>query len=222
MMHNFIKIENHKSLRDVVYEELKMQILTGKVAPGTRMMEVELAEKLGVSRTPIREAIKKLEKEGLVSVELRRGTYVSQVSKEDIIHILEVRQKMDGLAAYYAAQRATKEQIEAIKEAEAEYMNAVRSDTAEAIKIDEKYHAAVVEATNNKTLMQMISELQELVLRFRYIYYDHFKNADKMIAEHSDIVKAIENGDAEKAQKLAEEHVGSLMDLVKNTDITHV
>ena len=68
-------IQNHRPLREIVYEELKMQILTGKIVPGTRMMEVELAEDMGVSRTPIREAIRKLEKEGLVTIEPRRGAY---------------------------------------------------------------------------------------------------------------------------------------------------
>ena len=70
-------IQNHRPLREMVYEELKMQILTGTIIPGTRMMEVELAEEMGVSRTPIREAIRKLEKEGLVTIEPRRGAYAS-------------------------------------------------------------------------------------------------------------------------------------------------
>ena len=90
-------IQNHRPLREMVYEELKMQILTGTIIPGTRMMEVELAEEMGVSRTPIREAIRKLEKEGLVTIEPRRGAYASQISTDDMVEILEVRQNMDCL-----------------------------------------------------------------------------------------------------------------------------
>ena len=81
-------IQNHKPLREMVYEELKMQILTGAIVPGTRMMEVELAKEIGVSRTPIREAIRKLEKEGLVTIEPRRGAYASQISTSDMVEIL--------------------------------------------------------------------------------------------------------------------------------------
>ena len=83
-------IQNHRPLREIVYEELKMQILTGKIIPGTRMMEVELADDMGVSRTPIREAIRQLEKEGLVTIEPRRGAYASQISVKDMVDILEV------------------------------------------------------------------------------------------------------------------------------------
>ena len=73
-------LQNHKPLREIVYEELKRQIMVGEIAPGTRMMEVELAEEMGVSRTPVREAIRKLEKEGLVTIEPRRGAYASDIS----------------------------------------------------------------------------------------------------------------------------------------------
>ena len=100
-------IQNHRPLREIVYEELKMQILTGKIVPGTRLMEVELAADMGVSRTPIREAIRKLEKEGLVTIEPRRGAYASQISVKDMVDILEVRQDMEGLAAYFASSRMT-------------------------------------------------------------------------------------------------------------------
>ncbi len=96
-----LDIQNHRPLRDIVYEELKMQILKGQIVPGTRMMEVEMAEEMGVSRTPIREAIRKLEKEGLVTIEPRKGAYASQISTKDMVDILEVRQNMEGLAAYY-------------------------------------------------------------------------------------------------------------------------
>ena len=94
-------IQNHRPLREMVYEELKMQILTGAIIPGTRMMEVELAEEMGVSRTPIREAIRKLEKEGLVTIEPRRGAYASQISTGDMVEILEVRQSMEGLGCIF-------------------------------------------------------------------------------------------------------------------------
>ena len=91
-------LQNHRPLREIVYEELKRQILVGEIAPGTRMMEVELADVMGVSRTPVREAIRKLEKEGLVTIEPRKGAYASNISIKDMVDVLEVRQGLEGMA----------------------------------------------------------------------------------------------------------------------------
>ena len=140
-------IQNHRPLREIVYEELKMQILTGKITPGTRMMEVELAEDMGVSRTPIREAIRKLEKEGLVTIEPRRGAYASQISVKDMVDILEVRQDMEGLAAFFAASRMTEEQMKELKSASDSYNQAVQEgNTANMIAYDTKFHRIIVES----------------------------------------------------------------------------
>ena len=105
-------LQNHRPLREIVYEELKRQIMIGEIPPGTRMMEVELADDMGVSRTPIREAIRKLEKEGLVSIEPRRGAYASDVSIKDMVDVLEVREFLEGMAAGLAAKKITEEEVD--------------------------------------------------------------------------------------------------------------
>jgi len=208
-------IQNHKPLREMVYEELKALILTGKITPGTRLMEIELANNMGVSRTPIREAIRKLEKEGLVTIELRRGAYASQISTEDMVAILEVRQNMEGLAAHFAAQRATEEQLEALKNAFESYNEAFKNnDTNGMIAYDTKFHTIIVDASHNKVLVQIIEQLQELVLRFRYIYYDDFRRAEKMPAEHREILDAITAKDEERARDAANIHIHRLKELV--------
>lgn len=208
-------IQNHRPLREMVYEELKMQILTGAIVPGTRMMEVELAKEIGVSRTPIREAIRKLEKEGLVTIEPRRGAYASQISTEDMVEILEVRQNMEGLAAFFAASRMQPEQLTELKEISEHYNAAVQSgDMEEMIKHDTRFHRIIVESCNNKILVQMIEQLQELVLRFRYIYYDNFRRAENMPEEHQLILDAIESGNAEAARNAADVHIDRLKELV--------
>lgn len=213
-------IQNHRPLREVVYEELKMQILTGAIVPGTRMMEVELANEIGVSRTPVREAIRKLEKEGLVTIEPRRGAYASQISTKDMVEILEVRQNMEGLAAFFAASRMTSDQMEELKIIEEKYNEAVKSgDMQEMIKYDTKFHRMIVESCNNKVLVQMIEQLQELVLRFRYIYYDNFKRAENMPEEHMEIMQAIETGNAEAARNAADTHIDRLKELVINDEV---
>ena len=204
-------LQNHRPLREIVYEELKRQILIGEIAPGTRMMEVELADEMGVSRTPVREAIRKLEKEGLVSIEPRRGAYASDISIKDIVDVMEVRQDLEGMAAGLAAIKATKEEKEALKKATEEYRRAVETGSIdEIIKWDEAFHKRVVSCSGNKTLIQ----LQELALRFRYIYYDDFSRFEGQPMEHKDIVDAIISGDAEKARKSADEHISRLKEFV--------
>ena len=208
-------IQNHRPLREMVYEELKMQILTGAIVPGTRMMEVELAKEIGVSRTPIREAIRKLEKEGLVTIEPRRGAYASQISTEDMVEILEVRQNMEGLAAFFAASRMKPEQLTELKDVSEHYNTAVQvGNMEEMIKHDTRFHRIIVESCNNKILVQMIEQLQELVLRFRYIYYDNFRRAENMPEEHQLILDAIESGNAEAARSAADVHIDRLKELV--------
>ena len=210
-----IDIQNHKPLREMVYEELKMQILKGSIIPGTRMMEVELAEEMGVSRTPIREAIRKLEKEGLVTIEPRRGAYASMISTEDMVEILEVRQDLEGLAAYFAADRMSEEQMNELRKESDSYNDAVkRGNMEDMIRHDTRFHHIIVESCRNKILVQMIEQLQELVLRFRYIYYDNFRRAENMPEEHEAIVTAIAEGDADKARAAADIHIERLKELV--------
>lgn len=208
-------IQNHRPLREIVYEELKLLILTGKISPGMRLMEEELAEDMGVSRTPIREAIRKLEKEGLITIEPRRGAYVSQISTKDMVEILEVRQNMEGLAAELAAQRMSKEDKEKLRNIAKAYEEAVAAgDMAEMIRCDTAFHHIIVEATQNKILIQMVEQLQEMVLRFRYIYYDNFKRAEQMLSEHQAIYEAIAGGNTEVARESANVHIDRLKSLI--------
>ena len=208
-------IQNHKPLREMVYEELKLQILTGAISPGTRMMEVELADEMGVSRTPIREAIRKLEKEGLVTIEPRKGAYASMISTEDMVEILEVRQDLEGLAAYFAADRMQPAQLEELKTVSEHYNEAVTSGSMEdMIKYDTRFHRIIVDSCHNKILVQMIEQLQELVLRFRYIYYDNFKRAENMPEEHAAILGAIEKNSPDEAREAADVHIDRLKKLV--------
>lgn len=210
-----LDIQNHRPLREIVYEELKTQLMTGQITPGTRLMEIDMAEDMGVSRTPVREAIRKLEKEGLVTIEPRKGAYASQISTKDMVDILEVRQNLEGLAAFFAASRMGDAQMDKLKQASESYNQAmIAGDTEEMIACDTKFHRIIVESCNNKTLMQMMGQLQEMVLRFRYIYYDDFKRAEKMPEEHQLILDSIHDGRAEDARIAADVHIARLKEMV--------
>jgi DNA-binding GntR family transcriptional regulator len=213
-------VQNHRPLREIVYEELKLLIVQGKIKPGMRLMEEELAEDMGVSRTPIREAIRKLEKEGLITIEPRRGAYVSQLSKQDMLEILEVRQNVEGFAAELAAKRITEEEKIKLKNIADEYEKAVsENDMAAMIKADTTFHHTIVEATRNKLLIQMVEQLQELVLRFRYLYYDNFKRSEKMAEEHKLIYQAVLEGNSDVAKESADVHISRLKDLIMSETI---
>ena len=208
-------LQNHKPLREIVYEELKRQILKGEIAPGHRMMEVELADDMGVSRTPVREAIRKLEKEGLVTIEPRKGAYASDISIKDMVDVLEVRQYLESLAAGMAAARITPEEKQQLQEATDAYKQAVESeDTSEIIKWDENFHKIIVDCSGNKTLIQMISQVQELALRVRYIDYDDVSRYKNQPLEHQEIEEAIMSGNADKAREEAYAHLARLKEFV--------
>ena len=208
-------LQNHRPLREIVYEELKRQILVGEIAPGTRMMEVDLADVMGVSRTPVREAIRKLEKEGLVTIEPRKGAYASNISIKDMVDVLEVRQGLEAMAASIASGKITEKQKAELLHVVEQYKAAVESENIEEIiKYDEAFHSLIISISGNKTLMQVFSTVQELALRFRYIYYDDFNRYESMPREHQLIEEAIMSGNAESARIAAGEHVAKLKDFI--------
>lgn len=206
---------DHRPLRVLVYEELKMRILKGEIAPGQRLMEVETSEELGVSRTPVREAIKKLEKEGLVVVEPRKGTYAAQISDNDLIEILEVRESLEALAAQYAVKRMKSSQKDKLISVAKKYNKAVESGKLPLmIKYDTEFHRILVEGSNNRTLINLIEQLQELLLRFRYLYYDNTRRAEQNPPEHQRIIDAVVAGDEKEAYAATMAHIGSLKEIV--------
>lgn len=206
---------SHKPLREQVYDQLKRRILTGKIKPGTRMMEIDLAEDLGVSRTPVREAIRELGKEGLVTIEPRRGAFASEISVKDMIDTLAVREDLDALAAYLASSRITKAEEKKLLELTDKYAAAIESgDMDTMIRADEAFHKRVARLSGNKTLYSVVRTVQTQVLRFRYLYYEDLANYKNMPAEHREIIEALVSGDSEHAREVAFNHVRRLKDFV--------
>lgn len=206
---------SHKPLREQVYEQLKRRLLTGKIKPGTRMMEIELAEDLGVSRTPVREAVRELGKEGLVTIEARRGAFASEISVKDMIDTLTVREDLDALAAYLASSRITKSEEQKLLELTDKYAAAIDEGDMDAmIRADEAFHKRVAKLSGNKTLAQVVSTVQTQVLRFRYLYYEDLANYKNMATEHREIIEALMSGDSEHAREVAFAHVRRLKDFV--------
>lgn len=213
-MINF-ELQNHMPLRELVYEELKKEILTGRIAPGTRMMEVDLADEMGVSRTPVREAIRKLEKEGLVVIEPRRGAYASSLSVKDMVDTLEVRENLEGFAAALAAERMSDEQLDELLRLADEYADAVNAnDPIKVLYMDEAFHNFIFHCTENDTLIKLSEIVQERAQRFRYLYYDKLGKYQNMPLEHREIAVSIVNRDVDKARTLSISHARKLKEFV--------
>lgn len=205
-----------KPLRELVYLELKRRILTGEIDAHTRLMEIDLAEKMNVSRTPIREAIRKLANEGLVVIEPRHGAYVSEISIKDLEDVFEVRETLGGLAASIAAVKASDEDKAALQKLLRLGELAMEND--EMVEYDVKLHSYIVQCSGNKTLIQMVKQVQELSMRFRYVYYESQRKYMIQPIEHKKIVDAIVAGDAEAARKAAVDHINTLRKFVVEKD----
>ena len=206
-----IDLQIQKPLRELVYLELKHKILTGEITARTRLMEIDLAEKMNVSRTPIREAIRELANDGLVTIEPRRGAYVSDISIKNMIDVFEVREDLEGLASYLAAKRINEEEKLALgKLTRLNELAVEKKNTAEMVEYDEKFHNFIVKCSRNDTLIEMVNHIQELSLRFRYLYYGDYSLFEKMPKEHKEIMESIVNGDAERARRVADAHVKEL------------
>ena len=203
-----INLDNYKPLRDVVFENLRTAILEGNLKAGQRLMEVQLAEQLGVSRTPIREAIRKLELEGLVVMLPRKGAYVANMSFKDLIDVLEIRASLEGLAASLAAERRNDEDIIDLEKLAKEFETCVRETNIEGVlKTDIDFHEKIFMMANNKKLYQLITSLWEQVHRFRVTYVSDYDASLSLVEEHNKILQAIKDGDSELAKKYATEHI---------------
>lgn len=208
-----LNMEDFLPLRDVVFNTLRKAILDGTLKPGERLMEVHLANKLGVSRTPIREAIRKLELEGLVVMMPRRGVEVAKISEKSLQDVLEVRRALDVLIAELACERINDEQLGRLKNASDNFESVVRStdsanpDTAALARADEAFHNIIMEATGNMRLTTLVNNLAEQMYRYRFVYLMDTSKHEMLIKEHMHIYEAIKLRNKVEAALAARTHI---------------
>ena len=201
-------VDNYLPLRDLVFITLREAILQGKLEPGERLMEIALAEQLGVSRTPIREAIRKQELEGLVTNIPRKGAMVAEITLKDLRDVLEVRRNLENLAVKLACEKATPEDIAELKQLHLNFKDTVDKGHLTAVtEADVKFHDKIYQITDNKRLIQILNNLREQMYRYRFEYIKDEINRGVLIDEHAMIIEAIENKDVEKAKKYSELHI---------------
>lgn len=200
--------EEYLPLRDVVFNTLRQEILTGKLKPGERLMEIHLANRLGVSRTPIREAIRMLELEGLVIMVPRRGAEVAQITWKNLKDVLEVRRALDVLAIELACERMTAEEMDELYKACEEFKQAtLTQDTRKIAEADVKLHDMIVAATRNNRLIQLVNNLAEQMYRYRFEYLKDSSQHDMLVQEHKDMYQSILKKDRISAARAVKKHI---------------
>jgi DNA-binding GntR family transcriptional regulator len=205
---NLINDDEYLPLRDVVFNTLRQEILTGKLKPGERLMEIHLANKLGVSRTPIREAIRKLELEGLVVMIPRRGAEVAQITLKSLEDVMEVRRALDVLAIELACERMSNDDLEKLHVACENFNVAVKTkDTRKIAEADVEFHDIIVASTGNSRLIQLVNNLSEQMYRYRFEYLKDDTTHDTLKKEHLEMYLSIVRKDKETAAKTVKKHI---------------
>ena len=203
-----IKIDSYQPLRETVCEALREAIRNGVLEPGERLMEVQLADELGISRTPVREAIRKLEQEGYVIMMPRRGTYVSSVSVSDVKEIFEIRSALESLSTELAALRIEPDELEQLRTLLTEIEGHIeRKDIDKIVETDIKFHGLLYQVSRNERLVAIISNLKEQLARYRTLSMSYPGRLKETLEEHRAMVEAIAAGDAEAAREAAERHM---------------
>ena len=203
-----IRLDSYQPLREVVCETLRDAVRRGVLKPGERLMEIQLAEELGVSRTPVREAIRKLELEGYVIMMPRRGTYVADLSIRDINEVFEIRTSLESLASGLASERITEDELEKLQRLLVQIGAYIESgDMENIVRTDTEFHDLLYQASRNARLVGIISNLREQLTRFRTTSMSYPGRLKATLEEHRKIVEAIAQGDEKAARKAAEHHM---------------
>lgn len=220
-MDEFVRNTNFnqsKPIREIVYEGLRKTIISGVVPVGERIVEKEYAERLNVSRTPVREAIKLLEEEELVENIPRVGVVIKRISAEDVIEIYKIRHYLEVLAATNAMENITREEIMEIEE----LLNLTEQknregDVNEVIRLFGEFNSLIYKASRMKRLASMISKLNEYIQKFRDISVTDRERREKALVEHREILKAIAEKNTVDIDRIIQKHLDVSLEVVYST-----
>ncbi len=211
-----LNMDAYLPLRDVVFQTLRAAILRGELKPGERLMELQLAAKLGVSRTPIREAIRMLEQEGLAITIPRKGAEVARMTEKDMEDVLQIRCALEELAARLSCDNITEEELRELKVAMIAFEEKTKEDNVvELAKADVTFHDIIYKAADNPKLLFLLNNLREQMYRYRTEYMKDDKIHPVLIREHRDILKALEMRDKEQVAKEVRLHLRNQEEVMK-------
>lgn len=208
--------EDKYSLSARVFQQVRERILSGVYRKGEELRENTLAEELGVSRTPVREALRQLELEGLVKIRPNRGAEVVGISLDDVEEIYEIRYLLEGLCAKWAAKNITDEQLGELEEnIYLSDFHANKGNYEQSVELDNRFHEIIYEASNSRVLNHVLSDFHQYVQRVRKVSLSAPKRALTSNEEHRHIVEALRKHDGDMAEKQAMEH---MKNTIKNMD----
>lgn len=203
-----LNVNEYLPLRDVVFNTLRQAIITGEFAPGERLMEISLANRLGVSRTPVREAIRKLELEGLVIMIPRKGAQVAKITEKSLRDVIEIRTVLEEFAAVLACERIDQNSLRNLRQAHEDFIRSVENgDILDIVDKDETFHDTIFQATNNDRLISIINNLREQFYRYRMEYVKDIRQRSNLVEEHRELLDAISNRDSIRAKELMRTHL---------------
>lgn len=208
MMEKLKAIKPIQSIRETVYEQIKAAVLAGDFEPGERLLEHDIAKAMHVSRTPVRETLKRLEAEGLLEALPRQGLVIKQHTDNDIREIYIIRETLECLAAEFAAINATKSEINLLESYVAD-MDRLdeKTDTSEVMAVHRCFSDTYNRASHMPTLVRLIESLKEQITRFRSVSLSGGERRAKAHEEHKELLEALKRRDPERASALTREHV---------------
>jgi len=202
------KVIQHSNLTKVVHHVVRDKIITQELKRGSKIIEEELAREMGVSRTPLKIALGKLEKEGLVETISRKGTYVKRFSVKDIKDIYELRKVLEEFAVESAMGVISREQLGKMKKVSEDYRYFMKEGKLEScVKSDAQFHELLIEASKNSKLSEIIKSFSLQIKSIEMGYLDIHKRGEKTVKEHLTILDALAKGDSKLAKKLIREHI---------------
>ena len=204
-----LRLDEYLPLRDVVFNTLRQAILTGELKPGERLMELHLAGRLGVSRTPVREALKRLEQQHLVE-DCGKGLLVLSITAEDARIIYQIRERLEGLAAAACASRITEEEINTLKELiDLQLFYAQRNDSEKVKQLDSDFHKSIYRYAGSSVYYDTLMPLHTKIQKFRKATVESTGKAAQSAEEHRTVLDAITSHDEAAAEKAMTAHIRS-------------
>ncbi|MCR4430311.1 MAG: GntR family transcriptional regulator [Tepidanaerobacteraceae bacterium] len=211
-------VSNIKPIREMIYESMRQAIFDGELKPGDRLVEKDLAEKMRVSRTPIREALRKLETEGLIKHVPRKGVVVKGFSPEDIIEIYSIRQALEALAITYTVKNITEKEIKKLKALIEEMASLTEEDeTEDLFNTSQEFNDILMRSCKMPRLIGLISTYREYLQRFRTVTMSRKERKMSALKDHREILQAVIDRDAARAKRLVEEHLQKALESYLNT-----
>lgn len=204
-----LQLDELKPLRDRIASLIRDSILKGQLKPGERLMEVDVASSLGISRTPLREAFLQLESEGFVKVIPRKGAIVSETSPNDAEETYEIKGALEALAAKLATNKITKEKIEELTQLNEKMRKISQSkqkDYSEFLKLNSAFHRIINESSGNQKLIKMIENLRYQTFRYNFIFLSLISHLKESVNEHEKIINALKKKNSELVEKLVQKH----------------